>query len=130
VQNFTGKVVVLNFLHQSEALGPAIFGHGEIHEQIFRNGMMDQVFDIAERDLKILRRTIASINNRRNAAIASYLFQTRPPDLRSGICCQRYRFHAKQILNTTNQLTGAPALKLKKRSHRRITVNSVDRFAQ
>ena len=48
VQHFAVERVMLDFLHQREALGTRVFFHGQIHEQVFGNGVVQQVWQILE----------------------------------------------------------------------------------
>ncbi len=68
MNHLAGQRMVLDFLHQREALGAGVVFHGQVHQQIFRDGMMQQVGNVIEADFEVLRLGLAAINGRGHAA--------------------------------------------------------------
>ena len=68
VQHLAVERMMLDFLHQREALGARVVFHGQIHEHIFRNGVVQQVGDFLGVDLQVLRRGLAAVNGGGHAA--------------------------------------------------------------
>ena len=131
MQHLAAERMVLDLLHQGQALGAASSLIGQVHQQIFRNGMVDQVLHLLGVDLEILRLGLAAVNDGGNAAgRAKFLGSSaRGPAVR-GNAFNGTDFMFLNLFRRRTSLTGAPALKFKQRSHRRIAMNSLDGFAQ
>jgi len=53
---------MLDFLHQREALGAGILVDGQIHQEIFRNRVMQQIGDVVINDFKVLGLGLAAVD--------------------------------------------------------------------
>jgi hypothetical protein len=85
VQHLAVERVVLDFLHQREAPGARVAFHGQIHEQIFRGGTVDQILEFLRADFEVLRLGLTAINDGGHTAQAAQLFHFAPAHLRAGI---------------------------------------------
>jgi hypothetical protein len=85
VQDFAVEGVMLNFLDQREAFGARIVFHRQIHEQIFRGGMVDELADFPGVDFEVLRFGLAAVNDRRHATCVAQFLDSAPSHLRPGI---------------------------------------------
>ena len=96
---------------------------------------MDDIVDVFEVDFEILRRVVAAINDGRDAAGGAQFLGARlggPTSAEKRLKRQissLLPFYIEDRVQFAS-LTGAPALKLKQRSDRRIAINSLDRLAQ
>ena len=90
VQHLAVERVVLDFLHEREAFGARVVLDGQIHEQVFRGGMVDQIAEFLRADFEVLRLGLAAINDRRHAAGAAQLLHFAPSHLRARIRFQRH----------------------------------------
>ncbi len=111
VQHLAAQGVVLDFLHQGEALGAGVVLDGEIHQQVFRNGMVDQVLHFLGVDLQVLGRLLAAINDSGDAPGVAQFLDSAPARLRAGKCIQWYRFHFFKLFRRfrrTDQLVRPP----------------------
>ena len=85
VQDFAGKRMVLNFLHQGEVLAFLRSVNNQIHEKILGNGVMDERLDVLDLDLKTLRLVEASVDHGGNPAGGAEFFGTSTPGKRARI---------------------------------------------
>ena len=92
VQHFAVERMMLDFLHEREALGAGVVFDGQIHEQIFRNGMVQQVGKFLGVDFQILRRGLAAVNGGGHAAGRAEFFDFGALHLRT-----RIRLSMRQI---------------------------------
>ena len=90
VQHVAFQRVVLDFLHQREALGAGVVFDGQVHQQVFRNGMVDEVAEFLGVDLEVLRFVLPAINDGGHAPGGAQLFGSAPARLRAGIRFQRH----------------------------------------
>jgi len=90
VKHFAAQGMVLDFLHQREALGAGIGLDGQIHEQIFRDGMMQQIRELPGIQFQVLRLGLAAINRRGHAATGAEFLHRSVLHLRTRICFQCY----------------------------------------
>ena len=132
MQHLAAERMVLDFLHQGQPLGPGIVLDRQVHQEVFGDGMVNQVFHFLGVDLEVLRLGLPAVNDGRNAAGGAQFFGPGAPAQRRGE--MRSVIQISLSLNRfggcAQRLTGAPAFKFKQRSHRRITMNSLDGFAQ
>ena len=84
---------MLDFLHQRETLGAGVIFHGQIHQHVFRTGMMQQVGDFLEIHFEILRLGLAAVNGRGHAAGAAEFRDFGALHLHTRIGFQGDRFH-------------------------------------
>ena len=56
VQHLTGEGMVLDFLHQCQPLGPGVVLDRQVHQQVFGDRMVDEVFHFLGVDFEVLRR--------------------------------------------------------------------------
>ena len=68
MQHFAAHRVVLDFLHEREALGLGIALHGQVDQEVFGNRVVDEVADLLGIHLEVLRLGLATINRRRHTA--------------------------------------------------------------
>ena len=94
VQDLAVERVMLDFLDEREALGAGVIFHGQIHQQIFRSGMVDEVADFLRVDFEVLRLGLAAVNDRRHATRVAQFLDSAPTHLRPRIRFQWHRFHA------------------------------------
>ena len=71
VQHFAAERMVLDILHQREALGAGVGFDRQIHEQVFGNGMMQQVGKFLVIHFQVLRLGLTPINGRRHEALGA-----------------------------------------------------------
>ncbi len=88
VQHLAVERMMLDFLHQREALGAGVVLDGQIHEHIFRNGMVEQVGKFLGVDLQVLRRGLAAVNGGGHAAGRAEFFDFGALHLRTRISFQ------------------------------------------
>ena len=94
VQHLAVERVVLDFLHQREAFGARVAFHGQIHEQIFRGGMVDQILEFLRADFEVLRLGLAAINDRRAHGPTPRNFFTSP----RRTCVRGYAFNGTDFI--------------------------------
>ena len=95
--------MMLDFLHQRQALGAGVVIHRQVHQHVFRDGMMQQVGDFLEIHLQILGRGLAAINGRGHTSAPAEFRHFGALHLRTRIRFQCYRFHfIKIVLATLN----------------------------
>jgi len=68
-----------------EALGARVFFDGQIHEQVFGNGVVQQVSEFLGVDLQVLRRGLATVNRGGHAAGGAEFFDFGALHLRTRI---------------------------------------------
>ena len=85
--------MMLDFLEQREALGPGVALDGEIDEQVFRDGMVDEIFKFLGADFQALRFGVAAVDHGRNAPLGAEFFGPGSASERTGSGVQWYRFH-------------------------------------
>ncbi len=135
VQHLVGQNVVLDFLHQGQPLGLGVALDREVQQHDLGGGAVDDILDVLEFEFQVLRRVVPAVNDGGNAAGGAQFFCARPPAQLSAETRLKRQissllpFYIAKI-GADASLTGAAALELKKRSDRRIAINSLDRFAQ
>ena len=90
VQHVAFERMVLDFLHQREAFGAGVVFDGQIHQQIFRNGMVDEVAEFLGADFEVLRFGLPAINDGGHAPGGAQFPGPVPTRLRPGIRFQRH----------------------------------------
>ena len=90
VQHVAFQRVVLDFLHQREALGAGVVFDGQIHQQIFGSGMVNEVAKFLGADLEVLRLGLPAINDGGHAPGGAQISGPVPTRLRPGIRFQRH----------------------------------------
>ena len=70
--------MVLDFLHQRQALRAGVVLDGEIHQQILRDGVLDEVFEFLGVDFQVLGLRLPPINHGGNAPRLHEVFWPRP----------------------------------------------------
>jgi len=70
--------VMLDFLHQREALRTRVVLDREIHQQVFRNRMMDQVVHLLGTHFEALRLCFSAVDHRWNAPGGAQLLDSTP----------------------------------------------------
>ena len=90
VQHVAFQRVVLDFLHQREAFGAGVVFNGQIHQQVFRNGMVDEVAEFLGAEFEILWFGLPAINDGRHAPGGTQFPGPIPTRLRAGIRFQRH----------------------------------------
>ena len=68
MEHLAAERVMLDFLHQREALGAGIAFHGQIHEKIFRGRIMQQIGDVVVNDFQVLGLGLAAVDGRGHTA--------------------------------------------------------------
>ena len=68
MEDFAGKRVMLNFLHQREVLAFLRSVHHQVNEKVLGYGVMNQGLDILDLDLKTLRLIEAAVDYGGNPA--------------------------------------------------------------
>ena len=63
VEHVAVQRVVLDFLDQREAFGPGVAFDGQVHQEIFRGGMVDEVAELLGAELDVLRFGLLAIND-------------------------------------------------------------------
>ena len=130
VQHLAVERIVLDFLHEREAFGARVVFDGQIHEQVFGGGMVDQIAEFLRADFEVLRLGLAAVNDRRHAAGAAQLSSLHPVALACADTLLMALISFSKIKLSFAALTGAPAFEFKQRIHRRIAVNPLDGFTQ
>src|SRR6187402_2976598 len=95
--------MVVDLLKERHAFGAAVSVDGQIEQDVFRGGMMDQILERPAVDLKILRRVLARINDGGDAAGGAQFFGSRAASQRPRKSSQRYRFHCKSDSHRAGQ---------------------------
>src|SRR6185369_10865294 len=93
VQKFSGERVMLDFLNESEAFWIAVVFDRKVNEKIFRNGMVQKVFDFDCADFQIPGFNFAPVNDGGNSSGLAKVSCSVAPRLRARKCVQWYRFH-------------------------------------
>ncbi len=88
MQHLAAQRMMLDFLHQCEPLGPRVILDREVHQQVLRDGMVNQIVQIRGGDLQALGLLLPAINDRRNAPGIAQFFRAAAPGLRAGIGIQ------------------------------------------
>ena len=68
VQNLPGERVVLHFLHQDQPGRVGVSFDCQINQDGLGNGVMNQIFDLLEPDLEVLRLGSTPVNDGRDAS--------------------------------------------------------------
>jgi hypothetical protein len=116
MQHLAAQRVVLDLLHQSQALRPGVILHRQVHQDDLGGGMMDQVLQVDLFDLEVLGAGLSSVNHGRHTPGCPYLLRSDPARGRPGICRQWYRLHrsnsqrgtpvqARPPLNSNSEVT-------------------------
>ena len=85
MQHLAVERVVLDILHEREAFGARVAFHGQIHEHVFGDGMVDQILEFLRADFEVLRPGLAAINDGGHPARTAQLFHSAPAHLRARI---------------------------------------------
>ena len=85
VQHLAVERVMLDFLHERETPGARVAFHGQIHEHVFGNGMVNQITEFLCADFEVLRLGLAAINDGGHATRTAQLFHFAPAHSRAGI---------------------------------------------
>ena len=88
VQHLAGQGMVLDFLHQRQALGPGIVLDRQVHQEVLGNGMVNEVFHFLGVDFEVLRLGLPAIDDGRNAAAGAERFGPGPPAQDAGSCVE------------------------------------------
>ena len=78
MQHLAGERMMLNFLNQSEVLNLV---QGQVHENILRVGMMNEVAELLAHQLQIQGLGLPPVNGGRNAPGGAQLLDFTAPDL-------------------------------------------------
>ena len=98
MQHLAAQRMMLDFLHQRQALGPGIVLDRQVHQQVFGDGMVDEVFHFLGVDFQVLRLGLAAVNDGRDAPGGAQFLGPAAPRQRAGKCVQWYRFHCLKLL--------------------------------
>ncbi len=74
VQDVAVQRVMLDFLDEREAPGAGVIFDGQIHQQIFRDGMVDEVAEFLGVDLEVLGLGLPAVNDGGHAPGGTQLF--------------------------------------------------------
>ena len=85
MQHLAAERVVLDVLDEREALGARVLFHGQIHQHVFRGGMVDEFRKVVINHFKVLRFDLAAINGRGHTAGAAEFRDFGALDLRTRI---------------------------------------------
>ena len=88
VQHLAVERVVLDFLHECKTFGAGVAFDGQIHEQIFRDGMVDQVLHFFGVDFEVLRRGLPAVDDGRDTATGTERFGPGTPRQDAGNCIE------------------------------------------
>ena len=80
--------MMLHLLDEGQPFGAGIAGNIQIDQNIFRSRMVDEVFEVAERNLELLGSVMAAIDHSRNAAAMAQFLGTAPSAEGARIRCQ------------------------------------------
>ena len=86
VEHLAGEGVVLDFLDQGQPLGPGVVLDRQVHQQVFGDRMVDEVFHFLGIDLEILRWRLPAIDDGRNPAVGPERFGPGAPAQEAGSC--------------------------------------------
>ena len=98
VQHFAAQRMVLNLLHQSQPLGPGIVLDRQVHQQVLRKGMVNQILHLLGTDFQILGLGLPAVNDGRDSPCGAQFFGPGAASQRPRECVQCYRFH---VLNSS-----------------------------
>src|SRR6266516_1789590 len=105
---------MLDFLDQGQALGPGILSHRQVHQEVLRSRVMNEVFEKLAVDFQVLRLALTSVDDGRDTATVPKLPGSPATAQRARIRAQWHRFHVfSQLARAAAGLTGPPALKFK-----------------
>ena len=88
VQDLAGEGMVLDFLHQRQALGPGVIFDLEVHQEVLGDGAVDEVFHFLDLDLEILGLGLAAVNDRRHASLGTEFLGPGAPAQHPGGCVE------------------------------------------
>ena len=88
MQHLAREGMVLDFLHQRQPLGPGIVLDRQVHQEILRDGMVDQVLHFLGVDFEVLRRGLPAIDDGRNTAPGAERFGPGAPAQDAGSCVE------------------------------------------
>ena len=71
VQDLAGEGMVLDFLHQRQALGPGVILDLQVHQEVLGDRAVDEVFHFLDLDFEILGLGLAAVNDRRHASLGT-----------------------------------------------------------
>ena len=94
VQDLATQRVMLHFLDQGEPFRPCIVLDLEVHQQVFGDRMVDEVFHFFGDDFELLGLSLTAIDDGGDAAGSAQLLGPSPPRQRPRECVQCYGFHA------------------------------------
>ena len=78
--------VMLDRLNKGEALGTRIVRHGQVHEDVFRGRVKNEILKILVLDFKVLRLGLTPIDGGGHTPTRSQLFHAGAPDSGARIC--------------------------------------------
>ena len=79
VEHLVGKDVVLDFLDDGQAVGLGVALHGEVEQDVFGGGAVDDVADVLEIDFQFLGLVELPVNDRGDATGGAQGSGTGPP---------------------------------------------------
>lgn len=83
MKNVAMEGMVLDFLHQREALGPGISSHAQVHEDVLAGVLGQSVAKSARIKLKVLGRCDPSVNDGWDLTGGTKFFNGTVPDCRA-----------------------------------------------
>ena len=83
VEHLAAERMMLDVLHQGEALGAGIAVDRQVNQEVFRNRVMEQVRELARDDFQVLRRGLATVNGRGHPAGGAEFFDFTAAHLRT-----------------------------------------------
>jgi hypothetical protein len=84
MQHRAAQRMVLHFLHQCQPLGPLVILDRQIHQHVFRYGMMRQILHVLGIDFQALGFLLATVNYSRDASARAQLLDSAATGLRPG----------------------------------------------